>query len=159
MFKLCLNLESEQEVSDEIKRETRRGIRKLNRGHINILELLPIKLNLKTAVALIVLACYLYGKTESLTDTLIILLRGSVAFIAYGVLLQQILNFMYELRGCKYRFWKIPQKAWVNLGLVNLGAWVTFLIVLPPNYIIAVCFLILIFSVLYLILMIIFSFL
>ena len=155
MFKLCLKLESDQEVSDEIKRDTRRRIRKLNHGRINILELLPIKLNLRTMIALIALACSLYVKTESLTDTFFILLRGSVAFIAFGILFKQILGFMSQLRDCKYRFWNIPQKAWINLGLVNLGAWVTFLIVLPPNYIMGIYVLILMLSaVIFLILLI-----
>ena len=160
MFKLCLNLESGQDVSDEIKRETRRSIRKLNHGHINILELLPIELNLRTTVALITLACYLYIKTESLADTFIILLRGAVALIAFGILFKQTLGFMSQLRDCKYRFWNIPQKAWINLGLVNLGALVTFLIVLPPNYIMGIYVLILMLSaVIFLILLIVSAFL
>ena len=154
MFKLCLKLESDQEVSDEIKRDTRRRIRKLNHGRINILELLPIKLNLRTMIALIALACSLYVKTESLTDTFIILLRGSVAFIAFGILFQQILDFMHTLRDSQYRFWTIPQKVWINLGMVNIGAWVTFLIVLPPPYIMGLCILIPMLCILYLILMI-----
>ena len=154
MFKLCLKLESDQEVSDEIKRDTRRRIRKLNHGRINILELLPIKLNLRTMIALIALACSLYVKTESLTDTFIILLRGSVAFIAFGILFQQILDFMHKLIDSKYRFWTIPQKVWINLGMVNIGAWVTFLIVLPPPYIMGLCILIPMLCILYLILMI-----
>lgn len=153
-FELCLMLEEKQEVSDEIKSETREKIRDLNPKYTPFtyfLKKLPLRFNVRTILLILLLAIIIFIKTDSWTDAFVILLKVIVGIIAFGTMMSQNLSFSTKLGECKFKFWKIPWKLWKKIIWVNIVTWGIFIIICPLEFLIVLCILLFIFNIITLI--------
>lgn len=153
-FELCLMLEEEQEVSDEIKSETRKKIRELNPKFTSFtlfLKKLPFKFDIRIILLILLLTWIICEKTDSWTDVFVILLKVSIGVVAFGAMMNQDLSFSAKLGEYKLMFWKIPWKLWKKFIWVNIVTWGIFIIICPLEFLIVLCILLFIFNIITLI--------
>lgn len=141
-FELCLKLEEEQEVSDDIKSETRQRIMELNPEYTPLtffLKKLPIKLDFKTIIMMVLIGWITYKKTDNWGDTFVILLKVYIVLSVFVVMLPSVLSFFNKLGECKLKFWEIPWKTWRKFIWVNIGTWGIFIVILPFEILLLLC--------------------
>ena len=137
-----LKLEEEQEVSDDIKSETRQRLMELNPEYTPFtffLKKLPIKLDFKTIIMMVLIGWITYKKTDNWGDTFVILLKVYIVLSVFVVMLPSVLSFFNKLGECKLKFWEIPWKTWRKFIWVNIGTWGIFIVILPFEILLLLC--------------------